>query len=190
MTSIPKESGFDHSLAFLAEGYDFITHRCRQFNSGIFATRLLGKTYYCVRGAEAAAMFYEPDRFTRRGGLPNSVLHLLQDEGSAVLDSQAHRHRKAMMMSLMGPDRLGEIASLARQALRDHVRALVGRGPVSLHDADDSLPCGLPLGRARTEGGRTRRVDRRDRRDDRQRRFGRTCQLAGADEAPGRRVVV
>lgn len=135
MTTIPQESGLDHSLAFLSEGYDFIANRCRRFNSDIFSTRLLGGRFYCIRGAEAAAMFYTPGRFTRQGALPNSVLHLLQDEGSvAMLDDEAHRHRKAMMLSLMAPDRLRAIAGLAAEALRDAARRLAGQGTVVMHD--------------------------------------------------------
>ncbi|WP_024510175.1 cytochrome P450 [Bradyrhizobium sp. ARR65] len=134
MASIPDEGGLDHSLALVSEGYNFITNRCRKFNSDIFSTRLLGRAFYCIRGADAAAMFYEQGRFTRQGGLPNSVLHLLQDEGSvAVLDADAHHHRKAMMMSLMSAGRLQEIAELASSGLRDHARHLIGHGAVVMH---------------------------------------------------------
>lgn len=142
MATIPRESGLDHSLAFLSEGYDFITNRCRKFGSDIFITRLLGKSFYCVRGAEAAAMFYEPDRFTRKKALPTSVLHLLQDEGSvATLDGETHRHRKAMLMSLMVPERLGAIAEMAAEDLREHVRGLVGQGTVVMHDEFRTILC-------------------------------------------------
>ncbi|HET8728274.1 MAG TPA: cytochrome P450, partial [Alphaproteobacteria bacterium] len=52
----------------------------------------------------AARVFYEPDRFTRRGAMPKPTLKLLQDEGSVqMLDGEAHRWRKRMLMSLMTP---------------------------------------------------------------------------------------
>lgn len=135
MADIPQEGGIDHSLAFFSEGYDFITRRCRQFSSDIFITRLLGKRFHCIRGRDAAEMFYTPDRFSRAGALPNSVLHLLQDEGSvAVLDAEAHRHRKAVFLSLMTPDRLGAIADLTAQELRRRLSSHSGGGEIVMHD--------------------------------------------------------
>ena len=66
----------------------------------------------CVLGDDAARMFYELDRFTRRGALPPNSLMLLQDLGSAaVLDGEAHHWRKRMLMSL--------IAQASIQALVD-----------------------------------------------------------------------
>ncbi len=81
--------------------------------SDIFEARLLGKRFYCVRGEDAARMFYEPDRLTRNGALPPSTLSLLQDKGSvATLDAEAHRHSKAMFMPLMTPARLDAMAGV------------------------------------------------------------------------------
>ncbi|HZD91297.1 MAG TPA: cytochrome P450 [Pseudolabrys sp.] len=126
----------DSSLAFKSEGYAFIGNRCQQLGSDIFEARLLGKRYYCTTGSDAARMFYTPGRFTREGGLPVSTLKLLQDEGSvAVLDGDAHRRRKAMMLSLMTPARLDEMAALAAERLRAAARGWQGGERVRLHDA-------------------------------------------------------
>ena len=43
---------------------------CAALGSDIFATRLLGRPAVCVSGPEAAHMFWQPGRFTRRGALP------------------------------------------------------------------------------------------------------------------------
>lgn len=135
MNDIPAESGFDHSLAFLSEGYRFVGNRADRFGSDIFRTHLLGRGFTCVRGPEAAEMFYVPGRFTRRGALPTSVLHLLQDEGSvATLDGGAHRHRKAMFLQALNRERSGALAELAGDGL-DAALAVHGGGPpVIMHD--------------------------------------------------------
>ncbi|MER8545794.1 hypothetical protein [Mesorhizobium sp. M0684] len=92
---IPR-AAFDSTLALLREGYDFISARCRRMNTDIFATRLMLRPAICVRGAEAAEMFYGGDHFTRIGAMPQTTLRLLQDKGSVqALDGAAHRHRKA-----------------------------------------------------------------------------------------------
>ncbi|MBL6455281.1 cytochrome P450 [Belnapia sp. T6] len=135
MPSIPRDKPIDSSLAFLADGYEFVRKRCERFGSDIFETRLLGQRFYCVRGEDAARMFYEPDRFTRNGALPGFVLRLLQDQGSvATLDAEAHRRRKAMFMALMTPGRLDAMARLAAEGLRARARLWPERGPVRLHD--------------------------------------------------------
>ncbi|ORE92795.1 cytochrome P450 [Aurantimonas sp. 22II-16-19i] len=135
MPQIPKDDVLDSSVALQSEGYEFVAVRCRRFGSEIFAARLLGETYYCMRGPDAARMFYEPDRMTRNGALPTFVLHLLQDEGSvATLDGAAHRCRKAMFLTMMSEARLGELAAFVRGDLLEQLQGLAGLGPVALHD--------------------------------------------------------
>ncbi len=113
---IPDDGGLDSSLALLREGYAFIPRRCERLGTDIFRTRLMGRTAICVRGPAWAEMFYDGDRFTRRGGLPQTALRLLQDWGSVMtLDEAAHRHRKSMLLSIMGPDASAELAQAARE---------------------------------------------------------------------------
>ncbi|WMT89567.1 cytochrome P450 [Pelagibacterium sp. H642] len=102
-TAIPQLTGFDQTVALLREGYGFISSRCDALGTDIFTTRLMLKPVICVRGAEAAEMFYDGERFTRRkGAMPPTVLRLLQDKGSVQqLDGAAHRHRKAVFVGLL-----------------------------------------------------------------------------------------
>ncbi|MDF2096949.1 hypothetical protein [Aquibaculum arenosum] len=81
-TPVPRLEGFDHTLPFLREGYDFISRRCDRLQSDRFLTRLMLRPVLCTRGAEAAEMVYEGGRFTRQGALPPTTLRLLQDKGS------------------------------------------------------------------------------------------------------------
>jgi fatty-acid peroxygenase len=99
---IPRDASFDGSLAMLSDPYQFIAKRCHRNGSDAFATRIMLRRAICVSGEDAARMFYVPNRFTRRGAIPITVLTLLQDRGSAAtLDAEAHRHRKGMLMSIM-----------------------------------------------------------------------------------------
>ncbi|EKV29954.1 fatty acid beta hydroxylase (cytochrome P450) [Caenispirillum salinarum AK4] len=144
MPAFPIDPAPDASLAFLREGYAFISNRCRRLGSDAFHTRLLGRPVTCASGAEAAQMFYEPRRFTRNGAMPKSALKLLQDEGSvATLDDEAHRVRKAMFLSLLGPDRAPEVARLATEALRESLAAwsLQRDERVRLHSALHAILC-------------------------------------------------
>jgi fatty-acid peroxygenase len=104
MSEIPRDPHPDATLALLREGYGYIPSRCRAYGSDLFATRLMLKRAVCMTGPGAAAQFYRSDQFTRRNALPRMSFALIQDNGSVmVLDGEAHRRRKAMFLSLMGP---------------------------------------------------------------------------------------
>lgn len=135
MTGIPKENCTDASLALLREGYTFISSRCAQFGTDVFQTRLMGRTAFCLTGAEAAKIFYEPDRMTRRGALPKSTLRLLQDDGSvATLDGPPHRRRKAMFLELLSREKAEELATLVAEELRQTAQIWTLKQSVRLHD--------------------------------------------------------
>jgi fatty-acid peroxygenase len=147
MPRIPREETFDSTLALLSEGYRFVSNRCRRFQSDIFETRLMLTPAICVVGEEAARMFYEPDRFTRRGALPITALTLLQDRGSAAtLDGEPHRHRKAMLMSVMTPESIQQLADLMAEHWRGYIRQWERRGEVVLHKEVQEILCRAACG--------------------------------------------
>jgi fatty-acid peroxygenase len=114
MGEIPRLASLDSSVALLLEGYEFISRRCRRRRTDAFETRILGERVVCMTGEEASRLFYGSGRFTRRRAIPRPTLTLLQDFGSvAVLDGDAHRHRKAMFMDLMGPASIARLVELA-----------------------------------------------------------------------------
>ncbi len=113
MTRIPRDAAMDSTLALMSEGYTFIGARCRRYGSDLFQARLLGRKAFCAQGEEAARMFYEPGRFTRRGAVPASALSLLQDKGSvSTLDGESHRRRKALFLRLMSPENVDRLGAL------------------------------------------------------------------------------
>lgn len=114
--------GQDSTLALLSEGYTFIPKRCRRYRSDVFETRLMLTKVICMMGEEAAEVFYHPDRFTRKGAMPQTTLRLLQDKGSVqVLDGDAHRGRKQMFMSLMTPASIEQLAEVMNDQWRAHI---------------------------------------------------------------------
>lgn len=133
---IPRDPSPDATLALLREGYTFIGTRCRRLGSPIFATRLMLTPAICLSGADAARFFYGGERFTRKRAMPQTTLRLLQDKGSVqLLDGAAHRHRKAMFLSLMAPDRLAKIRAIYRAILLREAARWQSAGSVVLFDA-------------------------------------------------------
>ena len=157
--AIPRDRGLDSTLALLKEGYAFIPERCRVYGSDLFATRLMGTRVVCVTGAEAAGHFYAPDRFTRRGAIPQISFALIQDKGSVTtLDGAAHRRRKAMFLSLVTPPALQRLAGLTADHFRARARRWAGTEEIKLfHEAHVPLTeavcewVGLPLEEAEAE---------------------------------------
>lgn len=161
--AVPDTGGIDSAPALLAEGYRFIGRRCERLGSDIFTTRIMLRRAVCMRGPDAARLFYTPGRFTRKGAIPPTVLMLLQDFGSvATLDGAAHRCRKALMMSLLTPDYQARMVACFEDALHARFAAWPARqAVVLLHEAEGALTeavcrwAGVPL----TSRGLERRTE-------------------------------
>src|SRR5690625_2975695 len=114
--TMPREEGMDNTLSLMREGYMYITNRCHSFQSNIFETRLFGKKAICMRGKEAAKLFYNNDKFKRKGATPKWVVQSFFGENSVqTLDENAHQHRKDMLMSVMTSDKLKQLIDIAKQ---------------------------------------------------------------------------
>ena len=98
------------------------------------------KPVTCIHGADAARIFYSGGRFTRQGAFPNSIVHLLQDEGSVQsLDGGAHRHRKAMFLhGLQGEDPM-DLPGIFEREWHAAVRRWQHKGRVVLHNEMEEL---------------------------------------------------
>ncbi|MGB8451276.1 MAG: cytochrome P450 [Anaerocolumna sp.] len=113
---VPKDKPMDSSFALLKEGYEFIQNRCRKYQSDIFMTRLSGEKVICISGEEAAKIFYDNRKFKRKGAAPKRVQKTLFGEnGVQALDGNAHKHRKAMFMSIMTPYNLKRLEEITKE---------------------------------------------------------------------------
>jgi fatty-acid peroxygenase len=110
---MPQDKSLDSTMDLLSDGYRFISKRCQEHQSKIFATRMMLQKVICMQGEEASRLFYEPDLFTRKGAMPPTTLKLLQDVGSVqTLDGEEHRHRKQMFLSMMKPESLQKLSDI------------------------------------------------------------------------------
>jgi fatty-acid peroxygenase len=140
--AVPRTHAFDSTLWLHIEGYRFITRRCDAFDSDLFVTRLLLHNVICMRGEEAARMFYQPGRFTRRRVFQPAWLNLLRDYGSVqLLDGEAHRRRKAMLMSLLGSAERQRLVDLATAQWRARFAQWTGLRQVELHREAEAVLC-------------------------------------------------
>ena len=139
---IPKEHGLDNSLNVLREGYHYITNRTIGFQSDIFETRLLGERAICMRGEEAAKLFYDNDKFKRNGAAPKRVLKTLFGEsGVQTLDGEEHHHRKAMFMSLMSREALQQMREITRKHWELAVHRWENQTEVEIYEEAQEILC-------------------------------------------------
>ncbi|WP_406041833.1 cytochrome P450 [Micromonospora sp. NBC_00898] len=135
MSSVPVDRSPESTLAFLREGYRFIGDRCDRYGSDIFQTRLLLEPTICLRGRPAAELFYDNDRFRRRGAMPMRGQRTLTGVGGVQgLDDAAHRARKAMLMSIMTPAGIRQLGQLFDDEWRARIPVWERSGPVVLYD--------------------------------------------------------
>ncbi len=138
---IPRDALPDSTLAFAMRGYTFISQRCRRYRSDLFQTRLLFQKTICMLGEEAATIFYDNDRFERKGAAPPRLQATLVGRGGVQgLDGETHRRRKEMFMSLMTPggiERLAEMSAAQWRAYGAKWQRM--REVVLLHEAREIL---------------------------------------------------
>lgn len=132
---MPKESGIDKSISFMREGYLYILNRRKSFHSDVFETRLLGKKAICLGGKEGAELFYDNEKFERKNAFPKRVLDTLLGRGSVLsLDGEAHKHRKAMFMSIMTPTELDRLKTITEQEWQDAINKWSMQKQIILYD--------------------------------------------------------
>lgn len=130
-----QESGFDHTLNALREGYLFIQNRRKSFQSNIFITRLFGKRTICMSGKAAAELFYNETYFKRHSAAPRRAVKTIFGKKSVqTLDDLEHRHRKEMFMSLMTDESLKRLEKIARKNWTDAISTWESKYRIHLYD--------------------------------------------------------
>lgn len=140
--TIPREEGMDKTLSLMREGYMYISNRCHSFQSDIFETRLFGKKAICMRGKEVAELFYDNDKFKRKGAIPKRVVQSFFGENSIqTLDENAHQHRKDMLMSAMTSDRLQQLVNITKQQWEKSIAQWEQMDQVTFYEEVQKMLC-------------------------------------------------
>lgn len=134
----------DRSAALKWAGYPYLTRRRVSLGADAFETRLLGRRTLVVAGREGAQLFYDSSRMRRRDAVPAAVGDVLFGSMAVHgLDDEDHRHRKAMILSVLTPEALRPAYALARASWRDAAARWTAQERVTLFD--EAVPA---IGRA------------------------------------------
>ncbi len=135
MTRIPRDKSPDSTLALLRDPYRFISKRCQWHGSDIFETRLLLRRTICLRGREAARLFYNQERFVRHGAPPGRIQKTLFGRGGVQsLDDGAHTHRKQMFMALVTGEQVRALTEIMTAVWRQTLPDWEARGTIVLYE--------------------------------------------------------
>ncbi|MFT8315401.1 MAG: cytochrome P450 [Clostridium sp.] len=142
-----------HTLALSQEGYLFIKNRIDQYQSNLFEAHLLGEKVICMSGEEASKIFYDPERFQRKGAAPKRIQKTLFGMNAIqTMDGDAHIHRKLLFMSLMTPAHQKHLAKLTMEKLQASIDNWKSAGEIVLFDEAKNILCwaachwaGVPL---------------------------------------------
>ncbi|ARF17372.1 cytochrome P450 [Sporosarcina ureae] len=112
---IPKLERKNQTASMIREGYQFLDNRRRGLQSNIFEAHILGEKVICLSGEQAATLFYDTEKFIRKGAMPKRFQETLTGEGGVQsLDGVAHRHRKEAFMSLMSADKIDQLKEMLK----------------------------------------------------------------------------
>jgi fatty-acid peroxygenase len=153
MPESPRDPSPDCSFAFARDPYRFIGERCRRFGP-VFVATFRGEDMICVSGAEAAELFYDPERFTRRGATPARIRRSLFGAGGVQgLEGEPHARRKAMFLSVLSPRSVARLADTADEHWDAAAERWAGVGRVVFYEEAKEVLCraacawaGVPLG--------------------------------------------
>ncbi|MFD1706310.1 cytochrome P450 [Siminovitchia sediminis] len=150
---VPREEGLDHSVSLMREGYMYILNRRKSFQSNVFETRLLGQKAICMGGKNAAELFYDQEKFKRKGAAPKRVQEtLFGKQGVQTLDDNQHLNRKEMFMSLMSEENTKKFIDIHRTDWKKAVEEWTGKDEIVFYEEAKKILCqtackwaGVPL---------------------------------------------
>jgi fatty-acid peroxygenase len=137
---MPRELLPDSTLPLLLAPYRFISTRARAHGSDAFAARVLLQRTILLTGEDAARLFYDEERVVRAGAAPRRLQRTLFGQGGVQgLDGPAHRHRKAMFLSLMDDASLRRLERIAQEEWTAASAGWVGTAELPLASATRAL---------------------------------------------------
>lgn len=150
---VPEEQVIDNTIALAREGYLFIKNRMELYHTNIFETHLMGQKVICISGEEAVKIFYDQDKFQRKGAAPKRIQKTLFGmKAIQTMDGKEHAHRKALFMSLMTLAHEKKLSNLVREKWESNIKVWQGSEKVVIFEEAKNVLCsaacewaGVPL---------------------------------------------
>jgi cytochrome P450 len=119
------------TLTALKDGFAFVEAGARR-HGPIFKTSLFGRKTAIVTGPEASALFIDPERVQRAGAMPPHIQTLFAGASLPLLDGQAHRDRKRLVMAAFTHDALASYLPVMQRLVVEAFEGWAARGELRL----------------------------------------------------------
>ncbi|HLL67444.1 MAG TPA: cytochrome P450 [Micromonosporaceae bacterium] len=133
---MPADRGprLDNTLPLALDGYAWLPERRRRAGGDV-STRLMGRRAVGISGPEAVRFFYDEAHVRRHTAIPEPVQGTLFGHGAVhTLDGAAHRHRKSIFLSLLGPAGVADVVEHATAAWDEAAASWPHRSRIVLFD--------------------------------------------------------
>lgn len=135
MKKIPSDNSLESGFSLLFEGYNFAKKRYESLDTDIFKTRFLFENTICMKGEEAAKIFYNNEFFVRKDASPKRIQKSLFGEGGVQdLDGEEHKHRKQMLMSFMTHERVNNLIHIMDEQWNSSIKRWEKASYITLFD--------------------------------------------------------
>lgn len=136
----PTIHALDCIFPLINDPYHFISKQCQRKKTDIVKGRLLLEDCYFITGPDAAKLFYNKELFTRDNALPCPVKNVLFGKGAIQgIEGKAHRHRKAMWLSVAKPPNFDDLRELSEEQWELSAKAWMKEERVRLYPAVKQL---------------------------------------------------
>ena len=140
MTGFPKLGILDSTISLIRDPYRYISKHCDELNTDVFQARLLLQKTVCMRGEEAARIFYNTEYFSRTGVAPSRIKKTLFGEGGVQgLDEEEHFQRKKMFMSFLRADKIGKLSMITCDIWKSRVKDWSSKEKINLYQQSCEL---------------------------------------------------
>lgn len=149
----------DSTLGIFLTGYPYFLKKFRKQDSDIYKTRFLLQKAIVLKGQEAAELFYDRDKFRRRGAAPKRLQKTLFGEGGVQgLDDREHRRRKDLFMRFMNPASVNQLQKYFNKHWLNALEQWEDTKSISLFEESKKILCqaacewtGVPLPKEEVE---------------------------------------
>lgn len=121
------------TLSLLRNGFAFVDAGAKK-HGPVFRTNLFGKPTVVITGPDASGLFIDGERVQRSGSMPPHIRTLFGGDSLPLLDGDAHRDRKRLVMAAFTEDALVSYLPVMQRLVAEAFERWSGAGEVRLFD--------------------------------------------------------
>ncbi len=130
----------DSTIGILTKGYGYFSKKFEEKDADVYRTRLFLQKTIVMRGADAAKIFYNQQKFMRKGATPKRFQRTLFGEGGVQgLDGSSHVHRKALFMNEMHEESLQRMETIYKKYWMQSLPEWEKAGKIVLFDEAEKV---------------------------------------------------